>query len=242
MASHLNGAYYGPSIPPPSSKSYHRPGRGDSGCGCCGCLGCLCNCCCGCILNLICQILITVVIVLGIAVFLLWLIFRPNLLQFHATDASLTQFNFTSPNNNNLHYNLALNITVRNPNRRIGIYYDVIEVSAFYEDQRFSTVNLSQFYQGHKNTSVLSPSFVGQNIVLLGTDGISSYNSEKSSGIFSIDVKINLRIRFKFGLVKFGHYKPKIRCPLKVPLRSNSTSSSSSSNGVFETTKCSYDL
>ncbi|XP_022926156.1 NDR1/HIN1-like protein 3 [Cucurbita moschata] len=239
---HLNGAFYGPSIPAPS-KSYHRPSRGDGGCGCCGCLGCLCNCCCGCIVNLICQIIITVVIVVGIVVFLLWLIFRPNLLQFHAVDASLTQFNFSTANNN-LHYNLALNVTARNPNRRIGIYYDDVEVSAFYESQRFSTVNLSQFYQGHKNTSLLSPTFVGQHMILLGTDGISSFNSEKSSGIFKIDVKLNLRVRFKFGFVKFGHYKPKINCPLKVPLTSNGTSSSSSSssNGVFETTKCSYDL
>ncbi|XP_022132509.1 NDR1/HIN1-like protein 3 [Momordica charantia] len=234
---HLNGAYYGPSIPPPA-KTYHRHGRGGGcGCGCCGCLGCLFNCCCGCIFNLICQIIITLVIVVGIAVLLLWLIFRPNLLKFHATDASLTQFNFTTTNNN-LHYNLAINITVRNPNRRIGIYYDDIEADAYYQAQRFGTVNLSQFYQGHKNTSLLSPSFVGQKIVLLGTDGVSSFNSEKSSGIYSIDVKLYSRIRLKFGWVKFGRYKLKIKCPLKVPLRSNGTSS----NGVFETTKCSYDM
>ncbi|KAB1222555.1 Protein YLS9 [Morella rubra] len=225
--SHLNGAFYGPSIPPPR-RAYNRPSRGSGGCGCCGCLfGCLCDC----IFGLIFKLVFTVLIIIGLAALVVWLVLRPNNLKFNVTDASLTQFNLDS--NNTLQYNLALNITVRNPNKRIGIYYDTIQANAYYEDQRFNTVTLTPFYQGHKNTSVLTPAFDGQQLVLLGTSELSTFNSEKSNGIYSIDVKLNLRIRTKMGLIKIGHFKPKINCDLKVPL-----SSSGTSTGSFETTKC----
>ncbi|GLT90103.1 hypothetical protein SLE2022_080550 [Rubroshorea leprosula] len=214
--SHLNGAYYGPPVPP--ARSYHRHGHG-SGCGCCCC----------CLLSFLIKLIVTAVIIVGLAALIFWLIFRPNIVKFHVTDASLTQFNLTS--DNNLHYNVALNITVRNPNKKIGIYYDRIEANAYYEDQRFATQQLTPFYQGHKNTSYLNPSFQGQKLVLLGADGVSEYNQEKNSGVYSVDVKLNLRVRFKLGKLKTWRFKPKIECDLKVPLSSSA-----------ETTKCKIDF
>ncbi|XVE75875.1 hypothetical protein DITRI_Ditri12bG0126800 [Diplodiscus trichospermus] len=216
---HLNGAYYGPSVPP-ATRNYHRPGRG-SGCGC----GC-------CLLKLLFNIIITAVVIIGLAVLIFWLIFRPNRVKFHVTDVSLTEFNLT---NNTLHYNLAVNMTVRNPNKRIGIYYDRIEARAYYEDQRFDMQTLTPFYQGHKNTSFLNPVFSGQHLVTFGGDQTNSeFNEDRTSGIYDIDVKLYLRIRFKVGKIKTGRFKPKISCDLKVPL--NATS------GAFKTTKCDLDF
>ncbi|GLT46366.1 hypothetical protein SLA2020_201260 [Shorea laevis] len=211
--SHLNGP----------ARFYHRHGHG-SGCGCC------------CLLSFLIKLIVTAVIILGLAALIFWLIFRPNIVKFHVTDASLTQFNLTS--DNNLHYNLALNITVRNPNKKIGIYYDRIEANAYYEDQRFATQQLTPFYQDHKNTSYLNPSFQGQKLVLLGADGVSEYNQEKNSGVYSIDVKLNLRVRFKVGKLKTWRFKPKIECDLEVPL----SSSDGRLAGGAEATKCKIDF
>jgi len=109
----LNGAHYGPSIPP--TRPQRR--RHNAGCGFCSCIfGCLFNC----ILSLICRILATIIILVAIVGFLLWLIVRPNALKFTVTEASLTQYNFT--NNNTLQYDLSVNLTIRNPNRRVGVY------------------------------------------------------------------------------------------------------------------------
>lgn len=73
--------------------------------------------------------------------------------------------------------------------------------------------------------------------MLFGTDDVYEYNAEKNSGVYSINVKLNLRIRFKLGKFKTGKFKPRIQCHLKVPL--------SSSNGRFTssvvTTKCKLD-
>ncbi|XP_051150633.1 NDR1/HIN1-like protein 3 [Andrographis paniculata] len=231
---HLNGAYYGPSIPPPPRKSYHRPGRGGGG-------GCCCNpfsCCCSCLMNCICtcvfQILCTILVILGVVVFVLWLIFRPNAVKFYATNASLTEFSLEG--NNTLRYNLALNLTIRNPNKRIGIYYDRIEAEALYEGQRFGWDNLQTFYQGHKSTNNLTAEFSGTHVVPLGAKEMSNYNGDRTSGVYDIDVKLKLRVRLKFWIVKSARWKPKIECDLKIPLTSNGTAPQ-----AFESKRCDFD-
>ncbi|MCD7451163.1 Late embryogenesis abundant protein [Datura stramonium] len=106
-------------------------------------------------------------------------------------------------------------MTVRNPNKRIGIYYDSIEARAMYQGQRFDSQILETFYQGHKNTSTLHPVFKGQSIVLLGDREKSNYNNEKNSGVYEMEVKLYMRIRLKIGWIKTHKIKPKIECDFK---------------------------
>ncbi|KAI6674009.1 hypothetical protein NL676_001915 [Syzygium grande] len=222
---HLNGTYYGPAVPP-KQHSYLRPGRGG---------GCACGCGC-CLLKLIFDLVLTVVVAVGLLALIFWLIFRPNLVKFHVTDAELTQFNLTT-GNTLLNYNLNLNLTIRNPNRRIGIYYDRIEARVFYGGQRFDSQYLTPFYQGHKNTTTLSQAFEGQQVVVLGSGGLSDFNSETAAGVYEIDMRLYLRVRFKLGRIKTFRIKPRIKCGLKVPL----SSSSSSATTAFQTEKCDID-
>ncbi|XP_022144729.1 NDR1/HIN1-like protein 10 [Momordica charantia] len=218
----LNGAYYGPAVPPPS-QTYHRHGHGHRrGCGCFHFTTFL-------------KILVTIIILAGLAVLIIWLVFRPNKVKFHVTDTKLTQFNLTD---NQLRYNLALNLTVRNPNNRIGVYYDTIEAAAVYKDQRLQTQWLPPFYQGHKTTAVLAPTFDGQQLLLLAGEGLTQFNAEKVAGVYDIDVELRLRIRLKFGAVRVGKFKPKVGCEFKVPL---STSGGNPVPPVFQTAGCDID-
>uniref|UniRef100_A0A7C9E951 Late embryogenesis abundant protein LEA-2 subgroup domain-containing protein n=1 Tax=Opuntia streptacantha TaxID=393608 RepID=A0A7C9E951_OPUST len=228
----LNGAYYGPPIPPP--QSYNRPGRGGGGgCGCC-LLDCLCDCGC-CLLGCVFKIIFSILVVIGLIILVFWLLVRPHEPKFYATDAAVTTFNFS--NTNQLSYDLAVNFTMRNPNRKVGIYYDQIEANAFYSDHRFSTVLGPTFYQGHKNTTSFGPVvFKGQNLVLLGSDEKSDFEKQSRDGLFHIMVRLHLRVRFKLGLFKFGTYKPKVKCDLMVPFKNDGKSSSQK----FETTRCRY--
>ncbi|KAK7337302.1 hypothetical protein VNO77_17868 [Canavalia gladiata] len=219
----LNGAYYGPSIPPP--KSYHRPGRGGG-----------CDCCCGCIFSLIFKLILTVIIIVGIAVFLFWLIVRPNVVKVHVTEATLTEFNYTG---NTLYYDLALNMTIRNPNKRLGIYYDRIEARAIFQDARLDSKFLEPFYMGHKTTKLLNPAFKGHQVVPLNTDQTAELKKENSTGIYEIDVKLYLRVRFKLGVFKTKTLKPKVTCDLRVPF--TSPDGPSPALGAFQTTKCDWD-
>ncbi|XP_010059131.2 NDR1/HIN1-like protein 10 [Eucalyptus grandis] len=191
------------------------------------------DCCCG-LLKLLFEIILAVLISIGIAALIFWLIFRPvNLVKFHVTEAELTRFNLTT-NKSVLNYNLKLNLTIRNPNKKIGVYYDRLEARAFYDDQRLSVADVAPFYQGHKNTSVVSPAFAGQKVV--GSE-LSSFNKEKAAGVFDIKVKLYLRVRFKLGSLKTFRFKPKVKCDLNVP----SSSKNGGSSANFQTTKCDID-
>ncbi|KAJ3677926.1 hypothetical protein LUZ60_001729 [Juncus effusus] len=209
--SHLNGAYYGPSVPP--QRTYRSVGR--SGCGPC-CLLC----------NLI-KFIFSIVIILGIIVLVLWLVLRPNPIKVHATSASLTQFDLS--NGSTLQYNLTVDMSIRNPNKRIGLYYDSIETQAYYDGSRFGFDTIPPFYQGHKNTSSIEPAFQGTQL-LLGNSLSSTYSKEKNDGYYNVELKINAKIRLKIWKFKIHHVKPKVTCKLKLPVPGSS--------GSFSETKC----
>ncbi|KAL4606023.1 hypothetical protein ACB092_09G072500 [Castanea dentata] len=218
---HLNGSYPGPSIPPPNQAD-KRKGRG---CFCClfGCLW---------------KTIVALILIIVLAIFICWLILQPRMFKVHITDAKLTQFNFTN-NNNNLQYKLDLNITLRNPNKKMAIYFDKIEANAFYEGQRFDTENLTiwGFKVERKSTHFLNATFAGQQWMELGANELD-FNEEKSFGVYSIDLKCYLRIRFRIGDFIGWDHKPKVKCGLKVPLSSNGNLSTAR----FETTGCDVHL
>ncbi|MCL7026089.1 hypothetical protein MKW94_025906 [Papaver nudicaule] len=164
----------------------------------------------GCPLSIF-KIILSILIALGIAVLVVWLILRSiNHLNFHVEDAKLTQFKVTD--NNVLHYNLVIALNLRTPNTKIGVYYDQIEV-ALYNGQRFDSVMLTPFCEGHKNTTILRPVFNKQRL-LPNIQG--EFNRDKIDGKF----KLYLKMRFKAGVVKSTKFKPRVKCEFQVPLGS----------------------
>ncbi|CAN6439085.1 unnamed protein product [Victoria cruziana] len=217
----LNGAYYGapqgvrtpPQQPP---QAYYRPGRGHRSCGCC------------CIIGTLLKLLIAIVVILGIAALVVWLVLRPVAVKFYVEDVSLTQFNLTSTNT--LQYDLKLNVSIRNPNKKIGIDYDKVDATAYYAGERFGWVELLGFYQGHKNTTMLEPAFKGQAVMVLGDFTAGFFNDQKASGFYSISLKMKPKMRFKIGHLKTTKYSPNVWCDLEVP--------ASSAAGGFARQKC----
>ena len=80
----------------------------------------------------------------------LLLIFQLNVPKFHVDDVTMTEFTHSSTNNT-LYYNMAVCMTFRNPNKRLGIYYNKIELDAAYQGVRFASNDLKAFYLGHKS-------------------------------------------------------------------------------------------
>ncbi|MQL41334.1 hypothetical protein EI012_25825, partial [Escherichia coli] len=150
----LNGAYYGPAIPPPEQPPYRHHHRGRS--------------CCCCLFGFFWKLLIALVVLAGLAILIFYLIVQPRPFKFYVTKAELSQFDYT---NNTLHYNMVLNFTARNPNKKLSIYYDKVEALAFYEDSRFATSNVithfNSFRQYKKSTNPMSGVFSGQQLLLL---------------------------------------------------------------------------
>ncbi|XP_058740758.1 NDR1/HIN1-like protein 10 [Vicia villosa] len=220
----LNGAYYGPAIPPPAQPHpYHQRSR---------------SCCC-CLFSFFWKVLLTLIVLAGLAVLIFYLVVQPRSFKFYVTEANLTEFDYK---NNTLHYNMALNFTARNPNKKLSIYYDKVEALAFYEGSRLTNnVDVitfkNSFRQYKKSSDPMSVVFSGQKLLVLDNDQVSEFNEDKSVEVYDIYVKLYFRIRFRLGDLISGDYKPKVKCDFKVPLNSNKTAAA-----TFVPTKCDVDF
>nr|AFK39735.1 unknown [Medicago truncatula] len=96
----LNGAYYGPAIPPPAQP---RPRSHRSR-----------SCCC-CLFSFFWKLLIALIVLAGLAVLIFYLVVQPRGFKFYVDEANLTEFDYS---NNTLNYNMVLNFTARNPNKK----------------------------------------------------------------------------------------------------------------------------
>ncbi|KAJ1384776.1 Late embryogenesis abundant protein [Sesbania bispinosa] len=213
-----NAANYDPSVPPGEQRR-HRGRR-----------------CCCCLFRILWWFLVFIIVLAGLVILVTWIILQPRFFKYHVTEAKLTQFNYTA-SSNTLRYNLVLNFTARNPNKKLNIYYDKVEAHAFYEGTRFGSTDvitwLNSFRQYTKSTDRMSGVFSGQHVMVLDRDQISDLERDERDGVFDIDVKLYFRIRFRLGDFIGGDMKPKAKCALKVPFRSNGTAMT-----AFEPTKC----
>ncbi|KAG1369743.1 NDR1/HIN1-like protein 10 [Cocos nucifera] len=203
----LGRAYYGPPIP--REQRYEQRNRS-------------CYCC---LLSTLIKTFIAFCLALGITALVLWLVFRPNRVEVSVEKASLTSFNLTATSPTNLHYNLSADISIRNPNKKIGIYYDWLEADPFYQGHRFDWQALPSFYQGHKNTTMLYPVFEGNSAIGLGVSDVEDFNKENKTSFFNVDIWLFGQVRYKFGSVTTRRYTMRVKCELGLPLLANPAAS-----------------
>ncbi|XP_074584398.1 NDR1/HIN1-like protein 10 [Curcuma longa] len=211
---HLNGAYYGPPVPP-RQHSFRSVGRSS-------------RCCC----NLF-KFFLSLVITVGVVVLVLWLVFRPNEPRVRVDTASLVRFDLDG-SSSTLFYNLSLGLTVRNPNRRLSFYYDRLEARAEYDGNRFGFSRLPTFHQGHKNTTVIGPILFDSSQRLFRDSVGETYRRETSEGFYYIDVKVRAKMRVKVWIFRLRYNRPHIDCTLKLPVPGT--------GGNFESTGCDVDI
>ncbi|KAG0478576.1 hypothetical protein HPP92_013295 [Vanilla planifolia] len=198
----LTGSYYGPPVyaypaPPPNPN---RPRR---------------------LLTVLIRAFIISCVIIGLVVLILWIIYRPQKMQISVASASLRTFNLSSADpagNRFLSFNLSANLSVRNPNKRVGIYYDWLEAHAVYEGKRFGWASLPAFYEGRKSSFVLPVEFEGRSAVLVGDGGAEDFRRENTSGTFPVDLWVFGRVRYKFGAAVTRRYVMRARCELRLPL------------------------
>ncbi|GLJ55497.1 hypothetical protein SUGI_1191690 [Cryptomeria japonica] len=169
-----------------------------------------------CFLKFLINFIIGLVILIGVAALVIWLVVRPTKPKFYVDDVNFS-------NNSTI----ALNMTVRNGNRRMGIYYDTIYAFAipFSAEQSIAATGLHEFYQGHKNTTILRPVFLSA----------ASSSSSNTGDVVDMEVKLRSRVRFKVGGFKSRHYKLKVKCRFSAPL--NETTAT-----TFQRKKCKVDV
>ncbi|XP_043691532.1 NDR1/HIN1-like protein 1 [Telopea speciosissima] len=157
------------------------------------------------------SVFLAFLIIVLFIILLIWLILRPTMPQFTLQDVTMYQFNVTSPNF--LTSNIQATVQSRNPNDRIGIYYDRLDIFASYRDQQITLPTLLlPTYEGHKDIDVWSP-FISGTTVPIAPYLATSLNQDEYSGFVLINIKIAGKLRWKVGTWTSGHYRLNVNCP-----------------------------
>ncbi|KAI5322322.1 hypothetical protein L3X38_031394 [Prunus dulcis] len=145
--------------------------------------------------------------------------------EFNVTGAQLNRLNYTETNHT-LSYNLALNITLTNPNKKIFFKLTDTQVIAYHQNKRFGLVTLMDrqtlFDQNPKSSSDFN------NAVIQGWKPMMFEEPMlPNADLYNIDVVIAFR-------EKGGGLSGQVICNLKLPLSFNGTAWN-----CYKTTKCS---
>ncbi|CAN4120176.1 unnamed protein product [Withania somnifera] len=161
------------------------------------------------------SVLIAFVTLILFTILLIYLILRPTKPHFILQDATIYAFNTSAPFNF-LMTNVQITIASRNPNGKIGIYYDKLDVYATYRGQQVTLPTLlPQTYQGHKDVSIWSPFVYGNNVPVAPYLG-NAISQDIMIGTILLNVKIDGRVRWKVGNFVSGKYHLYVNCPAYV--------------------------
>lgn len=170
------------------------------------------------------------IILVGLAILVFWLTVRPAPLEFSVDDARIHGFNLTA---NELNATFNLTLRAGNPNRRVRVYYDLVNITVWYSDEMVAFSQVAPFYQGHRSVTIIEVDPVAKSVPLLAMV-VGNLKHDRTAGDVELEVRVKARIRFKVGLAKTKHYTMRAYCsPVVVHF---------SSSARFERTCCDVDI
>ncbi|XP_074585804.1 NDR1/HIN1-like protein 1 [Curcuma longa] len=171
-----------------------------------------------------------------LAVLVVWLVLRPTGPRFYLHDASLVQLNLTA---DAAFLTSVLHVTLssRNPNDRIGVYYDRLVAYGRYHRQQITTATvLPAGYQSRQERTVWSPYLFG-GAVPLAPDLAGALLQDQQAGYVLLSVRVDGRLRWKVGTWVSGRYHLHVNCPALLVLDAGAYKYEFQHN-----TRCSVDI
>ncbi|KAJ8774632.1 hypothetical protein K2173_017078 [Erythroxylum novogranatense] len=148
-------------------------------------------------------------------VLIIWLILRPTKPEFSLRQVDIYQLNLSGPNLLNSYIQVTLQS--KNPNQKVGIYYDQFQVYAVYKSQQITIdTSLPPFYQGHQDNNILTGSLVGTDLPVASSFGYE-VGRDQTAGKLVINLKANGRLRWKVGTWVSGRYRFVVSCTAVLP-------------------------
>ncbi|XP_021278675.1 NDR1/HIN1-like protein 12 [Herrania umbratica] len=150
-------------------------------------------------------------IVFAIVVFLAWAILHPAKPRFILQDVTIYTFNLTAPNF--LTSDMQITLSSRNPNDRIGIYYQKLDMYSSYRNQQITLPTLlPRTYQGHQDVTIWSPFLYG-NAVPVAPFLEAGLSQDMNAGLVLLNIKVFGQLKWKVGTWISGRYQINANCP-----------------------------
>ncbi|XP_026656520.1 NDR1/HIN1-like protein 26 [Phoenix dactylifera] len=164
----------------------------------------------------------TLVLSILSAGFLIWLILHPSKPEFSLKDTSVYELSLSSPHL--LNSTIQTTIVSKNPNDRVGVYYDQLRVYAAYKGQQITAdAALPPFYQGHQDTNLLSASLHGAGMPVAPSFGYE-VGRDQTAGRLYLGLKLDGQLRWKVGTWVSGRYRFDVNCIAVVAITPGDTS------------------
>ncbi|GLJ21144.1 hypothetical protein SUGI_0386750 [Cryptomeria japonica] len=179
------------------------------------------------IISCLCATFFGLLVFAAIFILITWLVLQPHRPRYYVDYGSVSLLNVEGKI---LNTKMTFNVTSRNPNKRIGIYYDKMEGYVYYGDQRIAGAYIAPFYQGHKTTTIIKPILTGH-YVLLKDDLSKDLVMEHTSGAVDLRLKLYAKLRFKVGSWKSRHYHMRVKCDVWMKVSDNN-------GGTFSPKRC----
>lgn len=165
---------------------------------------------CCCCFAWLCSLLVFLIVALGIAALIFWLVVRPKLPDYEVTNVRLSGLE-TSLLSGTVNTNVSFTLDTYNPNKRMGFYYDDIDVRVEALGVVVGQGELPSFYQGHKNRTIIDGNLQSPQIAL-PTDKRDALLQASTDARLPLNVAVDVKTRIKVGSVKTSKIKVKVRC------------------------------
>nr|XP_043616643.1 NDR1/HIN1-like protein 26 [Erigeron canadensis] len=141
---------------------------------------------------------------------LVWLVLHPTKPEFALKEADIYQL--TLSGSHLLNSSIQITFLSNNPNQKVGIYYDEIQVYASYKGQQITLdSSVPPFYQEHKDTNLLSMVLVANSLPVDPSFGYE-LGHDQMAGKLVLNVKANGRLRWRVGTWVSGRYRFNVNC------------------------------
>lgn len=193
-------------LPPPATynakaRYHHRGHRGG-----------LAGCCC-CLLSTFCSLLLAFLFLAGLTILILWLVLKPvHLPKYSLDNVEVRNFALTG---STLNADIAYNITANNPNRKIGIKYDTINLDTSYSGQALGRSVIPGFYQGHQNVTSLSSELKVQNASLTPTSA-SALTTQLEANSVPMHVRADAKVHARIGKYTSPGFWVRVDCDVNM--------------------------
>ena len=137
-----------------------------------------------------------IIVLVGLVVLITWLALKHHKPKYYLDHVSVSQFKIT--HDGFVNSKVLFNITTRNPNKKVVIYYDQIDAFLLYDGQEIAWASISPFFQGHNNTTFLHTPLSGYSNSLQ-PDTSTDLKLERCFGKINMVFRLYARIRFKVG-------------------------------------------
>ncbi|QCE01873.1 uncharacterized protein At1g08160-like [Vigna unguiculata] len=152
---------------------------------------------------ILCLIFSLLLIFFGIATLILYLAMKPKNPTFDIPNASLNVVYFDSPQYLNGEFTLVANFS--NPNRRIGVRFESLNIELFYSERLVSSQKVKPFTQKPRETRLQSVNLISSLVFLPQDVGVKLQRQVENNRI-NYNARGTFKVRFNIGLIHLSYW------------------------------------